>query len=188
MKGKSGDPYALLKEKGGIVKRNFANRCEIAKLSIVLAKLKGEQKAALVSAIRKGKIENEVDLAGVDDLVVKVAARSLVRCGIGCATDGSKLKPGTDPCNEIRLELSNRVVYIPGNDTKARLDENLKKIAEINKTIQLKTAVRQIQTFSDEEDKEFAGLQRKYLDLLNEQDDILKDYNQEETIAVTIPQ
>jgi hypothetical protein len=194
MKSRSGDAYKLLKEKGEIVKRNFSNRLEIAKLAIVLAKLKNEPKKDLSSAIRSGKIENIIDLSGSDAILLDQAVRSLKRCGIQCSAVGSSFKVASNADGEgepmkdqeIRLELANRVVYLPNSEAKLKLDENLKKFAELNKVIQLKNAVRQIKTFSDDEDKEFSDLQRKYLDLLNEQDEILRDFNKEEALTITV--
>ncbi len=188
MKARSGDPYSLLKEKGEIVKRNFSNRMEIAKLAVILAKMKKDHKSALVCAIRSGKIESEMFLDGNDSALLIQFAKSLGRCGIFCGIDGSKLKGGEcadDGC-EVRIELQNRIVYLPSDDAKSKLDENMKKMVELNRSIQLKNAVRQIKVFSDEEDKEFASLQRRYLDLLNEQDEILRDFNKEEALSVTI--
>jgi len=188
MKARSGDPYSLLKEKGEIVKRNFSNRMEIAKLAIILAKMKKDHKSALTCAIRSGKIGSEMFLDGNESGLLDQFAKSLRRCGIFCEIDGSKLK-GVESANdgcEVKVELPNRIVYLPSSDAKSKLDENMKKMVELNRSIQLKNAVRQIKTFSEEEDKEFVDLQRKYLDLLNEQDEILRDFNKEEALSVTV--
>ena len=53
-------------------------------------------------------------------------------------------------------------------------------MVQVNSLIQLRNAERQIKVFDSREEDEFSALQRQYLELLKEQDELLREYNEEE--------
>ena len=182
LKIKDGKVYAVIHERGLIVKKNYENRLEIAKISIVIAKIKdGKQ---VFDAVVNGTILVPIALSSLDENEVKKLARFLRRCGLGCLAKGSTLEPSTESDEkEVRLQISNRNVWI-SESCKVQLEENVKKIAVINSVVQLRNAERQIKSFDDEEESKFASLQKEYLDLLKAQDELLKEFNEEERLSV----
>lgn len=184
MKIRDGRAYQTLKERGMIVKGNFENRSEIAKLLILIAGMPRDEKAALEAVVAAGAIEAPINLASMDEQAGKRLARFMRRCGISCIVSGQTLAPAPDDGveKEARVELPNRWVWV-SEGSKALLEENLRKMQSLNAKIQLKNAERQIKVFSEEEEGVFATLQREYLGLLKEQDELLKEFNEEDALS-----
>lgn len=182
---RSGPAYGLLQQRGAIVRQNHENRLEIAKLAIALARMPSHDKDIVAAAVRAGGFEGRMELAFTSESVVRDAARFLTRCGIGCSASGRGISAEAQPNAEVRMELANRGVWVTG-DVKAQLEENLRKIGQLTAGIQLKNAERQIKTFNEAEETEFEALQRRYLDLLKQQDDLLREFNEEENLAFRI--
>ncbi len=186
IRAKNGGAYSLLQERGSIVKANHENRMEIAKLAIMLANLPSVDRSIVSDILRSGAIAQAVVLDSVNESDVKRIARFMRRCGILCVSSGKELKPSQEPEEqEIKVELSNRIIWI-GQSAKEKLDANLSSMRELNVKIQLSNAVRQIQNFNDDEETQFATLQKQYLDLLKQQDELLKDFNDEEKLSVQV--
>jgi len=188
MKGKSGEAYSILSQRGSIVKNNHENRAEIAKLSIAIARLAPPERAKTSAAVRAGRLAEALELQAVDAQTKNTLARFMGRCGIPCmATEAgiapAEDHPGDNGQGEFCMRLSEGNVWVTF-ESKTRLEENMKRLTSINGAIQLKNAVRQIKKFSDEEETEFATLQRQYLDLLKERDELLHEFMEEEMIAV----
>ncbi|MFH0885458.1 MAG: hypothetical protein V1861_07150 [Candidatus Micrarchaeota archaeon] len=185
LKIRDGRAYQTLKERGIIVKKNFENRSEIAKLLIIIAGMAKDEREAIESAISAGSIESPVSVASLGEESGKRIARFMRRCGIACVACGTELKVAPDEAveKETRIELPNRWVWV-SEGSKALLEENLRKMQHLNARIQLKNAERQIKTFSEEEEGVFATLQMEYLVLLKEQDELLREFNEEDALAV----
>ncbi len=184
LKIRDGKAYQALKERGMIVKKNFENRSEIAKLLILVAGMAKEERGAAESAIASGAVETPISVASLGEQSGKRLARFMRRCGIACAASDILLNPAPDGGGEkeARVEMPNRWVWV-SEGSKALLEENLRKMQHLNARIQLKNAERQIKTFSDEEEGVFATLQSEYLALLKEQDELLKEFNEEDLLA-----
>lgn len=187
LKVRDGRAYQTLKERGMIVKKNYENRAEIAKLLILIARMNNDEGDALAAAIASGVVNAPMKASSLDGPSREKLARFLRRCGIMCAVSGDGLAPadGADDSDgkEIRVEMPNRWVWV-SEGSKERLEENLKRMNDLNARIQLKNAERQIKVFSDEEEEHFASLQKDYLGLLKEQDELLKEFNEEEGLSV----
>ncbi len=184
LKVRDGKAYSVLRERGLIVKRNHENRLEIAKLSIAAAKASQPEREAVAAAVRSGSISAPIILSSLDEQSVRRIARFLRRCGLCCVSSGLEIAPSPEPGEkEIRLDVSNRSVWV-SEAAKGALQENLDKIRSINATIQLRNAERQIKSFSEEEESGFAVLQKEYLELLKQQDEILREFNEEEKISI----
>lgn len=180
---RAGPAYELLRQRGAIVRRNHENRLEIAKLAIALARMPSHDRDIVSAAVRAGGFQGSVELAFTNESVVKDAARFLTRCGIGCTASGRGIAADAQPGAEVRMELANRGVWVTG-EVKTQLEENLRAISQLTAGIQLKNAERQIKTFNEAEETEFEALQRRYLDLLKRQDDLLREFNEEETVQL----
>ena len=71
MKKKEGEIYATLSKRGEYSKRNFANRENVAKLSVFIARFPKEVRDAVVSCVRGGSINNNIPLINVDESAKK---------------------------------------------------------------------------------------------------------------------
>ncbi len=179
MKNKSGPAYEILLKRGEIVKRNLENRIEIAKLCTVISKLAQHDREQMGKTIRAGRIE-KLDLQYADAKRKVVLARFMRRCGIACAIhEGNIAAADQHKDDEVSIKISNRRVWLSCSSAN-RLEENLRKMEEVGKKIQVKNALRQVKEFTDEEEAEFASLQQIFLDLMREQDEILRPYHEEE--------
>ena len=184
LKVRDGKAYQVLRERGLIVMKNHMNRLEIAKLSVAIAKAAGPEREAVIAAVRSGSLSSPIALESLDEQGVKGIARFLRRCGLCCVSSGRQISPSPEPTEkEVRLDVSNRSVWV-SESAKGELEKNLERIKAINATIQLRNAERQIKAFSEDEESRFASLQKEYLDLLKQQDEILREFNEEERISV----
>ncbi len=184
LKVKDGSPYEVLRERGLIVKRNHENRLEIAKLSIMIAKAAAPEKAALLTAVRSGAVNETIGIQSLDEKDVGKIARFLRRCGLRCKASGKEIAPSEDAKEEeVRLDISNRSVWV-SEGSRGLVEENLRRMHAVNAAIQLRNAERQIKSFSEDEESGFATLQKEYLELLKQQDELLKEFNEEERLAV----
>jgi hypothetical protein len=178
---RDGKVYHFLTERGRIVKRNFENRMEIAKISLIVSKLKGDEKAAMMQAIRNGMLSSPLKVKSIDGKILKTLVLLMTRCGISAEVKEDEVKGSEVEIGEVRMEVSHRSIWIE-KSLKPKLEENVKKMQEVNSVIQLKNAERQIKIFDNDEEMQFSTLQQQYLDLLKEQDEILKQYNEEEKL------
>lgn len=186
IKARGGRPYEVLQERGAVVKSNQENRLEIAKLWLLAVRMKPEERKETFGALASGAVESAVKIESLDEAGVKRLARFMQRCGIACDASGKNLEPADEsPQKEVRMEVSHRNVWV-SETVVPQLRDNLMKIQSLNSRIQLKNAERQIKRFNDEEEQDFATLQRQYLDLLKEQDELLRESKDEENIAVTL--
>jgi len=187
IKVRDGKAYQTLKERGMIVKKNFENRSEIAKLLIIIARMSEEERNGALRAIASGAFEKPLAASSLDEAARAKLARFLRRCGINCTQLGNELMPANDAAceQEIRIQMPNRSVWV-NESAKGRLEENLKKMQHLNARIQLKNAERQIKVFSEEEEGVFATLQKEYLELLKEQDEVLREFNEEEGLSAKL--
>ena len=179
LKIRDGKVYHVLSERGKIVKRNFENRYEIAKLSLMVSKLGKEEREAFSAAIGKGAIEGALEVKSIDAGMARTLVRLLVRCSIPACMSGHSIEGRDADIGEVRMEVSNRSIWIE-KSLRPKLEENLKKMVQVNSLIQLRNAERQIKVFDSREEDEFSALQRQYLELLKEQDELLREYNEEE--------
>lgn len=179
---KTGEAFDILCERGEIIKKNYKNRLEIAKLSVIISMLKDE-KTAVSDAVKLGAVENNISIT-LEEKVAKNLVRFMRRCGIGCDIQEGMLVPN-DSKNEECIELATKSVWVDLN-TKEKLRENLEKMKEVNTKIQLMNAVRYVKKFSEEEEKDFEEFQGAYLNLLKEQDELLKEFNDEERLSVNV--
>lgn len=186
IKARSGRPYEVLQERGTMVKSNQENRFEIAKVWLLAVRMKPEERKLLLGIMASGDITSAMQMESIDEAAVKKLARFMQRCGIECTASGKSLTPANEaPEKEVRMEISNRNVWV-SETVVPQLKDNLMKIQSLNSRIQLKNAERQIKSFNEEEEQDFASLQRQYLDLLKEQDELLRESKDEENIAVTL--
>jgi hypothetical protein len=188
LKSREGEAFEILKERSQYFKRNTENRENIAKLLIMLSTVKDmETRDRLGEVLEIGKISESVPVEGCDGETIKVIVILFNRLDIPCSIseDGKHVLAGKGGEQEKMFLISDRKIWV-APDIAEKLSENLSNIDEISPKLQWKNAQRQIKTLSDEEEKEFADLQRKYLDLLKEQDELLKGTNDEEKFVIEV--
>ncbi len=180
LKTRSGPAYDALIQRGAIVKANSGNRLEIAKLNMELSKLSQDDRSRLSDVIKLGAIFGPLHLPSADKDAKARIARFMRRCGIPCESSGKEIRPGSPADSETRMIVFNRTVWVD-LETKRKLEENLSKTQQVSVKVQLRNAERQVLSFDEEQEKGFAALQKEYLDLLKEQDELLKEFNSEES-------
>jgi hypothetical protein len=176
LKSRSGEAYEILRERGAIAKKNHENRLEIGKLSLLLARAPNEVKEKIKEAVLTGAANGSLPLDSLDEGARRKLIRFMRRCGI--ETD----VPPEPEEKEVRIELRSRSVWVNESE-KEKLEGNMRRMEEITPSIHLKNAQRHVKVFSEDEEQEFASLQREYLDLLKEQDELLREFNEEEKSA-----
>ncbi len=185
LKVRDGKAFQTLKERGMIVKRKFGDRFEIAKASVLMARMEAQERSTLAGAVASGAVNAPLSISSLPEEDRRRLARFLRRCGIRCVIAGAELRPCDEAVErEVRLELQNRSVWV-SETSKPHLEDNIRRMTDLNARIQLKNALRQVSRFSDDEEKDFAALQKEYLDLLKRQDELLKDYQDEDKLAAS---
>jgi hypothetical protein len=181
IRSKKGDAYDVLASKGELIKKNHSNRSNIAKILLLSSKM--ESKDSLIEAIHNGEIEECIPVLGLSNDEANLLARLLRRVGIPATLCEDGIHKGEDGC-DLQVDIAGSVVWLDSekHDT---LKENIEKIRKLNSRIQLKNAERQIKDFSEDEESEFASIQAEYLRLLKEQDELLKDFKEEENLVIT---
>lgn len=181
IKSKSGDSYIYLSERGKLIKRNIENKNEIGKLNVLLANASPEVQACVRETLVKGGPgEPEADFDGEDGAKI---IRLLNRVGMKCKSAEGKLVKSTDDLGENRVLANNEYFWVPSN----KLDtftENEKVLATVSVKLQVKNAEMQAITFNEEQQKEFQGLQGKYMELLKTRREIIG--NEEKDLMISI--
>ena len=184
MKKGTGPVYALLAERGALLKQNFMNRENIAKLALLLSRLQKDVREAVAGAVRNGKIDTPIPIIeGEKALGMKVAS-ILGRLGMPSEVRDGALVPA-ERQHEIFVQLPNRRVWVTP-EVHGKLSVNLQKFSELAPKIQHRNAVRQVKVFNEEEEKEFNALQNEYLMLLKEQDELLKEFEEESGLSISV--
>ncbi len=182
MKKKNGPVYETLLARGSLIKKNFENRENIAKLALLVAKLPKDVRGEMNELVRNNDIAAPILLLNSDQAIVQKIVKMLGRLGILAAVESNTIIQGKG-IEEISVQLSNRKVWV-SPETSEKLSALLLKLKEISPRIQLKNAVRQIKQFDETEEKEFAAIQNEYLLLLKEQDELLKEFDEESMLNV----
>ena len=184
MKNKAGKTYELLSARGAILKHNFENRENIAKLALLLPRFQKDVRAVIANAVRKGRLDDPVQILKSEEVLGRQTAKILGRLGIPAVLkDGALVQSGES--DEVPVRVSNRTVWVTC-EVNEKLAQNLKRIYELSPKIQLKNAVRYVQKFNDEEEKEYAQMQNDLLRLLKEQDELLREFEEEKNLSLDV--
>ncbi len=175
---KSGPAYDALMQRGAIVKANTENRFEIAKLNMEIGRLSVEEKAKAFEVLKLGAIFGPITFTTADEAAIKRIAKFMRRCGIPCVASGKDIVAGSDD-GEVKMPFANRTVWV-SDEVRKKLEDNLKRTQQVSMKVQLRNAERQVLSFDEAQEKDFEALQHEYLNLLKEQDDLLKDFFGEE--------
>jgi hypothetical protein len=180
MKNREGELFQKLAQRGAITKKNFENRENIAKLSLLLPKIEKDVREKILDSIKHGSIQDAIPMLNTNQNISSKIAAILGRIGLKCRIEEGSLIASQE-ANEVEVEVQNKKVWV-AHGLHEKLNKNKESLYNISSKIQLKNAVRQIKQFTEEEEKEFAAMQNEYLKLLKEQDELLKDFLDEEKI------
>lgn len=181
IKGKSGEIYAWLSERGKIIRRNIEARNEIAKLNLLIASAPQEVKLCVSEALRKGEPgERKANLS--DEKGAKIV-RLLNRSGVRCVYAEEKLVKAADGWNESRVFVNNEYFWVP-SEKLGTFTENEKALGEVSVKLQVKNAELQVITFNEAQQNEFKALQTQYMDLLRARKELIGAEEKDLDIAV----
>jgi len=181
MKKRDGELYRILAQRGELLKRNFESREDIAKLSILLSRLQKDVRDAVAEAVRSGRLGQPIPIVKGEEALGRKVALILGRLGMPAQVEGGSLVPA-EGYGEVAVQVHHRRVWVTP-EVHEKLSLNLSKLRDIAPRIQLSNAVRQIKKFDEKEEKEFAAVQNEYLRLLKEQDDLLREFRDEENLS-----
>ncbi len=162
IENRSGRVFEAVKKRLQLMKKNLELKDELAK---ILAFLPSCTDAVLrekvLRSIKSGRqLEVELDLT---DEKTKYLADLLFRLGL-CQFSKQK-----------KYVVLRDIVWLEGEEAK-KMEQVLAELADLEPSLQWKNAQRQIKSFSEDEEKEFAEVQRKYLELLKLRDQLVEDY------------
>ncbi len=177
--------FEVIQARAALIKENQLNRDNIAKLAILISKLDRTTNEKILSVVRLGKVTQKISLRTTEQYSSKHLSTLFSRLKISATISDDSISPSkgdSEPVSQVPVKLKDRFVWV-SNTISEKLRLNIQKIQEINPKIQLKNAERQIRVFDDQEEKDFQQMQMDYLSLLKEQDDLLKDFYDEERIT-----
>ena len=169
LKEKTGPIYETLLKRGKMLKENFGNREDIAKIVLVGNTLEEDKKKAFFDSLKSGVIADS-SVEGIEESKKVNLMRLLRRIGFISSTEEH---------DEVLVGIGSQKIWI-SKEKEQDILSLLESLGKLNSKIQLKNAEKQVKVFSEEEEKEFQALQQEYLNLLKEKDGLLKDFYDEE--------
>ena len=176
LRGRSGELYDMLRERGKILKRNVEARNEIGKLVLLSRALYPGLCSKIADAVKEGRVPDvEAQSLGVR---LERIVLALNRMGIPCKVGEGKLVSSEEPWGEAKVFMNNGHIWIP-KDSLERFNRNEIELEQVGIRLQVKNAERQVREFGEAETKEFEDLQNRYIGLLRVRKDIAGPYEKE---------
>ncbi len=174
---KQGAVYQLLRERGALTKRNYDNREDIARLTLLANSLSKEEGMA-IKRMAEEEGEASLDLGGLDADTKMSLLVLLNRIGVpALLSDGriEKSKNGHGYEGEVAREYSaDKRVWLP----KERLEEfdgNELDIVELNRKVQRLNAIKQVRELEGAEAEEFTKAQNDYVEVIGKRKQFLAE-------------
>lgn len=171
LKEKNGELYELLEKRGKIIKRNFENKRDVAKLNILLSKAAKEEKIMLAEALKKGVVEETVPASSID---ANEFAKLANRCGILCSVLENSICNEAPTKKEKTIIIDNKKIWI-AEEHVDQVEIKIKRIEELRNTLQVEYAKRHVLVYNEEDEIRYNSMQLEYLGLIKEKDEILKN-------------
>ncbi|MCX6773823.1 MAG: hypothetical protein NTY68_02380 [Candidatus Micrarchaeota archaeon] len=168
---KAGPCWERIKEKNALFAFYLGNAKEITELNNILNKLPEAEREKVRIAIEAGDLVEEIELSSHQ----KEMEKALNRIGIACVTNANKILKGQIENREMKIYIKDKSVWIPMNE-KDIVSSVIKEWEAVGVQIQIKNAKRQIMQFDPNEEKEFEGMQLRYLEMIKKVDEILVKY------------
>jgi len=168
VESKSGPLFESIKKRLLIMKKNLEIKEDLAKITLLVNAFENAAiKERVLSAIKgEKKVEINLDLSNER---MKYLVDLLFRIGL-YPTSAQK-----------KYVVSRNIIWLEGEEAK-KMDEVLAELARLEPALQWKNAERQIKTFSEDEEKEFAEVQKKYLELLKIRDELVENYQKKDAL------
>lgn len=176
LRGRSGELYEMLRERGKILKRNVEARNEIGKLVLLARPLYPGLCGKIAEAVKEGRVP-DVEAQSLGGKAEKVVS-ALNRVGIACRVSEGKLVSSEEPWGEAKVFMNNGHIWIP-KESLDRFNQNEVELEQVGIRLQVKNAERQVRQFGEAETKEFEDLQNRYIGLLRVRKEISDSYEKE---------
>lgn len=172
LRKKDGEIYDIIGSRGRILKANFHNRREIARLNIILQKLDGGEKECLEDAVKSGAIESPVRIASLIENERKKLARYMNRCGIACSLNGEEIIGEEPEEKEVGLTIGRQRIWLNTEDAE-KIRETIGRIEQLGCQLQVNYAKKHVVSFNEKQEEEYNAMQKEYIELLKIKDEIL---------------
>lgn len=178
METKQGEVYELIKNRGKFIKENFENRNEISALIELVNSLPADIRTETIEKTKAGNI-NGLNVSTLDAQTRIKLFKLLNRSGIRCVIDSCKLAFATESklgivWDEKPIELNRTRVWV-AEKNEEKMRKMINELGETSRAIQVMNAENEIKKFSANEQNIFAGLQKKYLDLMHQRDKLIEE-------------
>lgn len=165
---KSGTVFAAIKKRLQLMKKNLELKNELANAILFIHSYGGVLKEKALLSIKSGRpLDVEHDPTEEKN---KRLADLLFRLG---------LYPTS---TEKKYVILRDIIWLEGEEAK-KMEQVLAELADLEPSLQWKNAQRQIKSFTDLEEKEFAEVQKKYLELLKIRDKLVEDYKKKDSLV-----
>lgn len=179
---RTGPIYELMVSFNRLLKQNFESREDLAKLHIFINALPTEERETILESIRFGTILDPIALDCSKQMKSNLV-RFLCRIGIPAYLEGEKLrKADANILNEVCVSTPSKKIWVP-LEIAEKVKNNFETIQLFSARMQVINAERQLKTLTAEKEQEFIGLQQRYLVLLQERDELLKEFSKENELV-----
>ncbi len=177
---KSGPAYDKMRERATLTKANFENRDEIARLTMVLNSMPRADGEMVKKAVEDAGDDVQVDIASVPEKRQHDLVGLLNRLGYPTYLLSGKIyfnkkkdEPAVEePKGAFKAESENErqvpsgpKIWLPCSKL-ADFDANEKRLEEVGRKMQAKTAEKQVVRFDEEQQAAFESLQKEYIEVL----------------------
>jgi len=168
---KAGPCWEKIKEKNAMFVFYLGNVREITDLNNMMNRLPEAEREKIKAAVESGDLAEEIEISSHH----KEIEKALNRIGIACVSAANRISKGQAENRETKIFVKDRGLWIPV-DQKDMTSAIIKEWEAVGTQIQIKNAKRQIMQFDPGEEKEFEGLQLRYLEMIKKVDDIIAKY------------
>ncbi len=173
---RKGELYSLLKKRGDFVQMYLTLKTDIGTLhDYVCVKYDKKNKEQIFSIIRTGKIHEPVETG---EKHAPHIARLLSRVGIHAKHEGSMVKPADKNEYEDKVVDGDTTYWVPKGKGE-EFSNVLNELKNIERKIQVLNAERHIKSFTNEEEKEFLEVQKRYAELMKKKKEMLNVFKTE---------
>lgn len=149
-----------------IIKNILAKKSEVIKLIELTSRMPNPIKKEIKNLIKKGELSESVDLSLLSEKEIKKLFKLLNRIGISCELNEKKLvKENGKKWDEELIEIGDFKIWIE-REKKEEAINILKELAEVGREVQVLNVERIVRNLSEDEEKRYIELQKRYVELL----------------------
>lgn len=182
LKNKNDAIYELMVAFNKLLKQNFEKREDIAKLNIFVNNLTNNERELVLNIIETCIVTARLSLNCSKPMKANIV-KFMNRIGINVSLEGEVIGIAERHIPyEVCVTTPSKRVWVSLENAE-KVKTNLQTIQLLSARLQVINAERQLKQFPAEREQEFVSLQEKYLILLKERDELLKDFTKENEIA-----